>query len=135
MPMWPLTAEQVGEIYAYESLVDPSDRDKYLTLSRESYAEGAARDPSDPSVWSQLAGADIALNEYGAARSAVSEALRDEPFSVPALTISGELYVTAAAWSRAISAFGEALSLDPGNVVLETDLSNARAHVAITEPK
>lgn len=135
MPIWPLTADQVGEIYAYESLVNPAARVRYLTLSREWYADGASRDPSDTSVWAQLAGAEIALNEYGAARSAVNQALRDEPLSVPALTISGELYVTASAWSKAVSSFGEALSLSPGNVVLETDLSNAKAHVAITQPK
>jgi hypothetical protein len=134
MPIWPQTADELGEIYAYESLVDPSTRASDLTLSRDWYSDAASRDPSDAAEWAQLAEANVVISHYGAARTAVNEALRDEPLGVPGLTISAELYVTAGAWSSAISLFKEALSLQPGDVSLETDLSNAEAHVVPSTP-
>jgi tetratricopeptide (TPR) repeat protein len=129
MPIWPVSADEVGQVYEYQSVVHPSARTTDLTLSRDWYADAAARDPSDVSGWDLLAVADVAIGQYANAREAVNKAFSDDPLSVPTFTISGELYVTAEEWPRAISSFREALSLDPGNVALERDLSNASAHV------
>jgi tetratricopeptide (TPR) repeat protein len=131
-PIWPQSADEVAQLYAYESVVDPSTRAADLALSVDWAADAASRDPSDPSSWALLAQADMELSRYGPARVAINKALRDEPLYVPGLEVSGELYVTAGEWPKAASAFREALSIQHGDPTLESDLSNAEAHEAAT---
>jgi len=128
VPIWPETAAGLAEIYAYESVVEPHSQHEYLMLSLSAATAAAARDPSDNENWVLVVKGDISLGDLSVAWRDVARAIRDDPFSVHALSALGVLHAVEGDWSGAIAAYEEAQSIAPGNVLVAQGLAAAKRH-------
>jgi hypothetical protein len=128
LPIWPGSAYELAQIYAYESVVDLPDTHRDLALSRQWGGTAASRDPSDVGVWVQLAAADLQLGNVRQARADADRAIAADPFSTGALTALGTTAGAAGDWATAVAAYREVLVVEPGSQILETGLQKALAH-------
>jgi hypothetical protein len=128
LPIWPQSADEVANVYAYESVVDHPASQADLLLSRQWGATAASRDPSDVGLWVELAAADLQLGDLRQAQADAQRALADDRYSTAALTAVGTTDGAAGDWAGAIAAYREVLVVNPGSQTLELGLRKALAH-------
>jgi tetratricopeptide (TPR) repeat protein len=128
LPIWPQTAQELIEIYNYESLVDrPASRAD--TVASVQWAVRAAdRDPSDGEEWVVVGEGYLALHDLSAARAAAQRAIADYPLGTAALELLGLLDADRGDWSGAIAAFRTAASVAPTSQQIKGWLNAAEAH-------
>lgn len=128
LPIWPQTADEIAQVYAYQSVVDLPAKQPDLVSSRDWAATAAARDPSDTVNWSLLAAADLQVHDYLAARTAGERAVADCPLCTAALTALGTSDGALGDWPGAVAEYRAALSVEPQSATLRTGLQKALAH-------
>lgn len=128
LPIWPVTAQALAQVYAYESIVDRTAHRHNLELSRHWTYVAALRDPSDNEDWVRLAAADLELGNVSSARSDAERALADDPLGVDALSALGAVDCADRQWAVCIASYRLAVSLAPGDPTVKSQLKAAEQH-------
>lgn len=107
LPFWPHTAEIVGRVHLFESIVAVPDDPGKLRLALEWRKRAAERDPQFADLWSNVAELEIQVPDLPAAERHFRRALRLNPQSFRAMAGLGHLaleagdHSEAAEWIRA----------------------------------
>jgi hypothetical protein len=134
LPYWPDPALELAQIEAFDSLNSVSAAAADLAAARQWTAVAVRRDPKNPTLWTLLAGADLEMKAYGAARTDYYRALACDKWSTQALEGLAQLAETDHDWSRAVHFYRLALTTAVNDAVmsasLRASLSAAEGHIA-----
>jgi O-antigen ligase len=109
LPPWSETAEMVGRVHLFRSIVaTPDDRDELLEAV-EWRREAAARDPGNPNTWVELGELQFQVPDHAAARRSFLRAVDATPQSARARLGLGEIALLAGDRDEALRWYTEAL--------------------------
>lgn len=128
LPIWPVTANEIAQVDAYQGIIQPQNKHAELELARQWSRTAAQRDPADNEGWVLVTAADIELGDIPSALADAATALRDDPDSVDALSADGTAHAASGSWDQAIADYERAISLAPTDAKLKPALQAAERH-------
>jgi hypothetical protein len=121
LPPWPEPAAVAGRVALYQSITTHSPTAQAETLGWRRLA--VARDPTDPTAWSELGEAELYFREPASAENSFRAALRWDPWSVRALNGLGNAALVRDDRATARRAFEQSLVVDPKQPKLRRQLA------------
>lgn len=117
LPPWPETAEMVGRVHLYKSIVASPDDPAELREAVAWRREAARRDPGDPNAWIELGELELQVPDHDGARRSFLRALDANAQSARARVGLGEIALLARDGEEAVRWYEEALerTIEPNN--------------------